>query len=43
VVVRARMWVERVDRSVNGGAPLFREYEWRVSPRNLTFERNRVL
>jgi prepilin-type N-terminal cleavage/methylation domain-containing protein len=43
VVVRARMRVDRVDRSVNGGAPLFREYEWRVSPRNLTFERNRVL
>jgi len=43
VVVRARMRVERVDRSVNGGAPLFRLYEWRVTPRNLIFERNRVL
>jgi len=43
VVVRARMRVERVDRSVNGGAPLFRQYEWRVTPRNLIFERNRVL
>ena len=43
VVVRARMRVERVDRSVNGGAPLFREYEWRITPRNLIFERNRVL
>ena len=43
VVVRARMRVERIDRSVNGGAPLFRNYEWRVSPRNLIFERNRVL
>lgn len=43
VLVRARMRVERVDRSVNGGAPLFRMYEWRVTPRNLIFERNRVL
>ena len=43
VVVRARMRVERVDRSVNGGAPLFRNYEWRITPRNLIFERNRVL
>lgn len=43
VVVRARMRVERLDRSVNGGAPLFRSYEWRVTPRNLIFERNRVL
>jgi prepilin-type N-terminal cleavage/methylation domain-containing protein len=43
VVVRARMRVERVDRSVNGGAPLWRDYEWRITPRNLIFERNRVL
>ena len=43
VVVRARMRVERTDRSVNGGAPLFRDYEWRITPRNLIFERNRVL
>ena len=43
VVVRARMRIEQLDRSVNGGAPLFRNYEWRVSPRNLIFERNRVL
>ncbi len=43
VVVRARMQVERVDRSVNGGAPLFRDYEWRITPRNLIFERNRVI
>ncbi len=43
VVVRARMRVERLDRSVNGGAPLFRNYEWRITPRNLIFERNRVL
>ena len=43
VVVRARMRVEQTDRSVNGGAPLFRNYEWRITPRNLIFERNRVL
>jgi len=43
VVVRSRIRVERADRSVNGGAPLFRNYEWRVSPRNLMFERNRIL
>ncbi len=43
VVVRARMQVERIDRSVNGGAPLFRDYEWRITPRNLIFERNRVI
>ncbi len=43
VVVRARMRVERVDRSVNGGAPLFRNYEWRITPRNLIFERNKVI
>jgi hypothetical protein len=43
VVVRARMRVERLDRSVNGGAPLFRIYEWRVTPRNLIFERNKVI
>lgn len=43
VRMRARMRVERLDRSVNGGAPLFRQYEWRVTPRNLIFERNRVL
>ncbi len=43
VIVRARMQVERLDRSVNGGAPLFRDYEWRITPRNLIFERNRVI
>lgn len=43
VVVRARLRVERVDRSVNGGAPMWRNYEWRITPRNLMFERNRML
>lgn len=31
VVVRARMKVERTDRSVNGGAPLFSDYEARIT------------
>jgi prepilin-type N-terminal cleavage/methylation domain-containing protein len=43
VVVRARMRVERVDRSVNGGAPMWKDFEWRVTQRNLIFERNRVI
>jgi prepilin-type N-terminal cleavage/methylation domain-containing protein len=42
VQVRARLRVEQVDRSVNGGAPLVRNYLWRVSPRNLLYERNRA-
>ena len=29
--------------SINGGAVLFRDYQWRVTPRNLVFERNRKL
>jgi prepilin-type N-terminal cleavage/methylation domain-containing protein len=41
VVVRARLRVAKLDRSVNGGAAMTRDYEWRVSPRNLVFERNR--
>lgn len=43
VVVRARMRVEKVDRAINGGAAFYRNYEWRITPRNLIFERNRVL
>ncbi len=43
VVIRARMRIEKLDRSINGGGILFRNYEWRVTPRNLIFERNRVL
>jgi prepilin-type N-terminal cleavage/methylation domain-containing protein len=43
VIVRARLRAARVDRAVNGGAPLVKNYEWRVSPRNLLFERNRGL
>ena len=41
VVVRARMRVERTDLTVNGGAPFFRFYEWRLSARNQAFERHR--
>ncbi|MCC7053773.1 MAG: prepilin-type N-terminal cleavage/methylation domain-containing protein [Gemmatimonadaceae bacterium] len=43
VVVRARMKIERTDRTINGGAVLYRNYEWKVTPRNLLFERNRLL
>lgn len=43
VVVRARMRVERTDRSLNGGAPVFRDYQWRITPRNSIFERSRVI
>ena len=42
-VVRARLRIEKLDRSVNGGGALYRNYEWRISPRNLSFERNRIL
>jgi hypothetical protein len=42
VQVRARLRVEETDRSVNGGAPLVRNYLWKVSPRNLLYERNRA-
>jgi len=43
VIARARLRNDRTDRNINGGAALSRNYEWRVSPRNLLFERNRAL
>ena len=43
VIARARLRNDKTDRSINGGAALSRNYEWRVSPRNLLFERNRAL
>ena len=43
VLVRSRIRIERTDRAINGGAVLFRDYQWRVTPRNLVFERNRKL
>lgn len=42
VRLRSRMRVERTDRSINGGAAFFRDYAWRVSPRNLAYQRNRT-
>lgn len=43
VVTRARLRTDQTNRAVNGGGILFRDYEWRISPRNLIFERNRAL
>ncbi|MDX2192643.1 MAG: prepilin-type N-terminal cleavage/methylation domain-containing protein [Gemmatimonadales bacterium] len=42
VVVRARLRSSYVDPRVNGGLPVARDYEWRVTPRNLSYERNRL-
>lgn len=41
VRMRSRMKIEKADRSINGGALYFRDYAWRVSPRNLAYQRNR--
>lgn len=41
VRLRSRIKVEKTDRSINGGALYFRDYAWRVSPRNLAYQRNR--
>jgi len=43
VRIRVTLRADRTDRRVNGGAPLEREVEWRFSPRNLTYERNRTI
>lgn len=40
--LRARLKTDRNDPSVNGGAPVYRWYEWRVAPRNLLYEKNRM-
>jgi prepilin-type N-terminal cleavage/methylation domain-containing protein len=42
VKVRAKVMAARVDPVVNGGAPVYRWYEWRVAPRNLMYEKNRL-
>lgn len=42
VKVRAKVMAQRVDPAVNGGQPVFRWYEWRVAPRNLMYEKNRL-
>ena len=41
VRMRSRIRVERTDRSINGGGLMFRDYAWRVAPRNLAYQRNR--
>lgn len=40
--VRARMKAEKTDPAVNGGQPVYRWYEWKVAPRNLLYEKNRM-
>lgn len=40
--VRAQLKSDRSDPAVNGGQPILRWYEWKVSPRNLLYEKNRT-
>ncbi|HXY32545.1 MAG TPA: prepilin-type N-terminal cleavage/methylation domain-containing protein [Gemmatimonadaceae bacterium] len=40
VRVTATLAADRVDRSVNGGTLLTRQYDWQFSPRNLMYNRN---
>ncbi len=42
VKVRAKVMAPRVDAAVNNGNPVYRWYEWRVAPRNLLYEKNRL-
>lgn len=42
VKVRAKIKSHRSDPSVNGGQPVSRWYEWKVAPRNLLYEKNRM-
>jgi hypothetical protein len=42
VKVRAKVMAARTDPAVNGGEPVYRWYEWRVAPRNLMYEKNRL-
>lgn len=42
VKVRAKVAADRTDPSVNGGNPVYRYYTWRVAPRNLQYEKNRL-
>jgi prepilin-type N-terminal cleavage/methylation domain-containing protein len=41
--VRAVMQADHADQRVSGGLLLTRPYEWFVSPRNLVYERNRIV
>lgn len=40
--IRAQMRSDRSDPAVNGGNPVSRWYEWRVAPRNLLYEKNKM-
>lgn len=42
VKIRAQIKSSRADPSVNRGQPVARWYEWRVAPRNLLYEKNRL-
>jgi len=42
VRIRAKMKSDRSDPAVNGGNPVSRWYEWRVAPRNLLYEKNKM-
>jgi len=42
VKLRAKVMAARTDPAVNGGNPVYRYYEWRVAPRNLMYEKNRL-
>lgn len=42
VKLRARIRSTKSDPAVNGGLPIARWYEWRVAPRNLLYEKNRM-
>ncbi len=42
VKVRAKVQATRADPAVNDGNPVYRWYEWRVAPRNLMYEKNRL-
>ncbi len=40
--IRTQMRSDRSDPAVNGGVPVSRWYEWRVAPRNLLYEKNKM-
>lgn len=40
--IRTQIKSERSDPAVNGGNPVSRWYEWRVAPRNLLYEKNKM-
>jgi type II secretory pathway pseudopilin PulG len=42
VKLRAKVQASRSDPAVNNGNPIYRWYEWRVAPRNLMYEKNRL-